>query len=149
MDLALIGNCTIGALIDAQARIVWGCFPALRRRPGVLLRCSRRYRRATASSPSNWPIASVPSSTIWKTPPILVTRLYDAHGGAVEITDFAPRFGQFGRMFRPMMLVRRVRPPARQSAPDRCGCARPAATAPARPNVTWGSNHIRYVAPDR
>src|SRR5262245_10709930 len=27
LDLALIGNCAIGALIDAQARIVWCCMP--------------------------------------------------------------------------------------------------------------------------
>lgn len=24
---------------------------------------------------------------------ILITRLYDRHGGAIEVTDFAPRFG--------------------------------------------------------
>ena len=33
----------------------------------------------------------------------------DAQGSAVEITDCAPRFRQYGRMFHPMMLVRRVR----------------------------------------
>lgn len=27
LDLALIGNCTLGALIDSGATIVWGCFP--------------------------------------------------------------------------------------------------------------------------
>jgi hypothetical protein len=27
LDLALIGNCSIGALIDARAEIVWACFP--------------------------------------------------------------------------------------------------------------------------
>jgi len=41
--------------------------------------------------------------------PILVTRLHDRHGGSVEITDFAPRFRQYGRMFCPMMLVRRIK----------------------------------------
>ena len=41
---------------------------------------------------------------------ILVTRLYDSNGGAIEITDFAPRFGQYGRAFRPMMIIRMVRP---------------------------------------
>ena len=41
---------------------------------------------------------------------VLVTRLYDRHGGGVEITDCAPRFIQHGRLFHPMTLVRRVRP---------------------------------------
>jgi hypothetical protein len=27
LDLALIGNCAISALIDAQARVVWCCMP--------------------------------------------------------------------------------------------------------------------------
>jgi hypothetical protein len=27
IDLALIGNCTIGALVDRQARVVWCCMP--------------------------------------------------------------------------------------------------------------------------
>jgi hypothetical protein len=27
LDLALIGNCSFGALVDQQARIVWACLP--------------------------------------------------------------------------------------------------------------------------
>ena len=27
LDLALIGNCAVSALIDAQAEIVWACLP--------------------------------------------------------------------------------------------------------------------------
>ena len=41
---------------------------------------------------------------------IVATRLYDRHGCAVEIVDFAPRFRQYGRMFCPMTLVRQIRP---------------------------------------
>ena len=29
LDLALIGNSCVAALVDQQARIVWWCFPAL------------------------------------------------------------------------------------------------------------------------
>ena len=57
LDLALIGNCTIGALIDARAKHRLGLLAALRRRPGVLLRCSR-IPTSSASSPSSWPIAT-------------------------------------------------------------------------------------------
>ena len=31
LDLGLIGNGTIGALLDPLGDIVWACFPALRR----------------------------------------------------------------------------------------------------------------------
>ena len=33
LDLGVIGNCTIAALIDRQARIVWSCFPRFDRDP--------------------------------------------------------------------------------------------------------------------
>lgn len=144
LDLALIGNSTIGALIDEQAKLVWACFPRFDGDPVFcallkeneddgffaieLADCQRseqHYLENTA---------------------ILVTRLYDQHGGAIEITDFAPRFGQFGRMFRPMMLVRRV---VRLSGSPRLTVRlRPThADGASRPELTWGSNHIRYVAP--
>jgi GH15 family glucan-1,4-alpha-glucosidase len=67
-----------------------------------------------------------------------------ASGAAFVVTDFAPRFRQFGRMFRPPMIVRRVdrleglcriRPRMR----PRMDYGRLKAA-----NVT-GSNHIRYV----
>ncbi len=78
---------------------------------------------------------------------IVATRLYDQRGGAIEITDFAPRFLQFGRMFCPMTLVRQVRRLA--GSPRVTVRLRPATgygAAPAR--VTFGSNHVRYECSD-
>ncbi|MFA6313503.1 MAG: glycoside hydrolase family 15 protein [Sterolibacterium sp.] len=143
LDLALIGNCTVGALVDARANITWGCFPRFDGDPVfcALLRdsddfgffaveladCERHEQRYLENTA------------------ILVTRLYDCHGGAVEVTDFAPRFGQYGRLFRPMMLVRRVKRLA--GSPRLTVRLRPACDDGAgRPAVTMGSNHIRYVS---
>ncbi len=36
LDLALIGNCRIAALVNTVGRIVWWCFPAFDLEPGVL-----------------------------------------------------------------------------------------------------------------
>ncbi|MEO6292463.1 MAG: glycoside hydrolase family 15 protein [Burkholderiaceae bacterium] len=144
LDLALIGNCSIGALIDTHATVSWACFPRFDGDPvfcsllkdqddfgffGIELadceRTEQHYLENTA---------------------ILVTTLVDSHGGTLEVTDFAPRFGQHGRSFRPMMLVRRI---TRLSGSPRVTLRlRPACeNGAARPEVTWGSNHIRYVAP--
>ena len=41
---------------------------------------------------------------------IVSPMLTDRHGGAVRITDFAPRFRNFGRMFRPPQLMRIIEP---------------------------------------
>jgi hypothetical protein len=40
---------------------------------------------------------------------VLSTRLTDEQGGVVEITDFVPRFRQYGRMFTPVMLIRKIK----------------------------------------
>jgi GH15 family glucan-1,4-alpha-glucosidase len=75
-----------------------------------------------------------------------VTTQRDANGGVVEITDFAPRFRRFGRMFYPMMLVRRIRP--LNGRPVITVRLQPAYDYGAGdPTLTFGSNHIRFVAP--
>ena len=144
LDLALIGNCTIGALVDAQASIIWGCFPRFDGDPAfcALLKDSDDYG-FFAVELADWERTE---QHYLQNTAILLTRLYDRHGGAVEVTDFAPRFGQYGRMFRPMMLVRRIRRIC--GNPRLTLRLRPACDdGAARPTVTWGSNHIRYVAP--
>ena len=79
---------------------------------------------------------------------VLVTRLFSSNGSAIEVTDFCPRFERGGRMFRPQMLVRRVR--AIAGTPRICVRLRPSFGYGAlRPEITHGSNHIRYVSPDR
>jgi GH15 family glucan-1,4-alpha-glucosidase len=144
LDLALIGNCTIGALVDARANITWGCFPRFDGDPVfcALLKDSDDYGFFAVELAD----CERTEQQYLENTAILVTRLYDRHGGAIEITDFAPRFGQYGRMFRPMMLVRRIK---RLSGSPRITLRlRPACDeGAARPDVTWGSNHIRYVAP--
>lgn len=78
---------------------------------------------------------------------IVKTTLHDESGAAVEITDFAPRFKQFGRTFRPTMLVRHIRPRAGQ--PRIRIRLRPTYEYGANvPETTRGSNHVRYVIPD-
>jgi hypothetical protein len=44
--------------------------------------------------------------------PILRTEITDADGARIEIIDFAPRYMQFGRIFRPMAFIRLIRPMA-------------------------------------
>ncbi len=147
LNLALIGNSTVAALVDTKAEIVWACFP---RFDGDAMFCSLLHEASREADAGLWAIdlldtvsseqAYVPNT------PMLATRLYDRHGGAVEITDFAPHFRQYGRMFCPMMLVRRVRRLA--GSPRIRVRMRPTHSWGAhRAGVTYGSNHIRYVTP--
>jgi GH15 family glucan-1,4-alpha-glucosidase len=143
LDQALIGNCTIGALIDAKATITWGCFPRFDGDPVFcsLLRETDDYGFFAIELADCERI----EQHYLENTAILITRMYDHHGGAIEVTDFTPRFEKFGRMFRPMMLVRRIK--RLTGSPRLTLRLRPACDNGAgRPEVTWGSNHIRYAA---
>jgi len=148
LELGLIGNGTIAALIDSTANIVWACFPRLDADASfcALLQSDRR-----ADDPGIFSIELLDQVAAEqhyeRASAILVTRLHDIRGGSVEIVDFAPRFRQFGRVFRPMMLVRRI---TRIAGNPRVRYrARPACEFGAsRPQTTWGSHHIRFITPD-
>ncbi len=148
LNLALIGNGSIAALIDGTAQIKWACFP---RFDGDPVFCSLLRGGDDADQFGSYGIELVGAvrteQEYLTNTPILVTRLYDAEGAGIEITDFAPRFRQYGRMFTPMMIVRQVRRIAgnpririRMRPAREYGCE--------RPRTTSGSNHIRYYGGD-
>ena len=78
---------------------------------------------------------------------ILDTTLYDSNGGAVRVTDIAPRYEYYGRMFTPMMLLRRISPLS--GTPRIRIRLRPACDYGANAcKTTHGSNHVTYAAAD-
>jgi pentatricopeptide repeat protein len=149
LQLGVTGNGVISALIDRQARIVWSCLPRLDGDP-VFHALVNDGEGADATG--FWSIelqgfVHGEQEYVGNTA-ILVTRLYADDGGAVEIVDFCPRFELRGRIFRPQMLVRRVRSLA--GAPRIRVRLRPSFGYGAqRPQITHGSNHIRYVGTER
>ncbi len=148
LDLGLVGNGTIAALVDPRGAIVWACLPRFDGDPAF---CALLRERAREDGVGSFGVELVDcvrdEQEYLRNTPILVTRLFDRAGGCVEITDFAPRFVQFGRVFCPMMLVRRV---ARRAGNPRVRVRlRPARDyGRQRADMTWGSNHIRYVGSD-
>ncbi|MDP2819691.1 MAG: glycoside hydrolase family 15 protein [Polaromonas sp.] len=142
LSLGVIGNCAFSALIDARARIVWCCLPRFDGDPvfNALLDPSDNGSAFAIE------IENFSHSKQWyeHNTAVLRTQLFDTSGQAVEITDFAPRFFRRSRFFRPMTLVRRVRPihgaPRIRVALDiRYDWGR------TRPAVTQGSNHLRFI----
>ena len=144
LDLALIGNCSIAALVDRMARVVWLCLPRFDGDPvfhGLLGTCSDERDGLFAIELEN---AVRSEQSYQENTAVVVTRIFDDAGNAIEITDFAPRFQTKGRMFRPTALVRRVRPLSGHPR-IRVRC-RPRFDYGARaPEVTYGSNHMRFV----
>ncbi|HEY4529444.1 MAG TPA: glycoside hydrolase family 15 protein [Luteimonas sp.] len=144
LDLGLVGNGSIAALIDAQARVSWCCIPAFDGDPAF---CSLLSPKAGGGDYAvELEDFECASQEYVKNTALLRTVLRDRHGGAVEITDFAPRWRQHGRFYRPVMLVRRLRPLS--GRPRVRIVLRPLANYGADiPDQTWGSNHVRYLLP--
>jgi len=147
LNLALIGNCAISALVDARGAIVWCCVPRFDGEPVF---------HALLDSVDGWPDDGVftvelegfarSEQAYDRGTAILRTRLYDSAGEGIEIVDFCPRFFTRDRPFRPAQLVRRVRPLV--GHPRVRFVVRPRGDwGAAAPAVTRGSNHLRFVLP--
>jgi GH15 family glucan-1,4-alpha-glucosidase len=145
LDLALIGNCRVGALVDRKARIVWWCFPRFDADPIF----SRLIAGDEEKGFCDVVLADCVEtrSNYLRNTAIVETILIDSRGGQVRVTDFAPRFEHYERIFRPPQLIRRIEPIA----------GLPRVTIRVRPTFAYGrpideyalgSNHIRYMGGD-
>ncbi|ODU51918.1 MAG: glucoamylase [Lysobacteraceae bacterium SCN 69-48] len=145
LDLGVVGNGSFAALIDARARVVWGCLPAFDGDPAFCALLSPRQHPGGDFAIELEDFERAEQHYIANTA-VLRTVLHDSRGGSVEILDFAPRWRQNGRFYRPVSLLRRLTPLA--GTPRIRVRARPLADWGARvPDSTWGSNHIRWLLP--
>ena len=145
LELGVIGNCQIAALIDPEAALVWACLPRFDAQPAFSSlvdntehghfrirlqdQCdtTQYYRHNTA---------------------VLCTELTDRSGGVLRIVDFCPRFRQYGRYYRPVMIIRRLE--VVRGNPVVVTQLRPSMGWDAsQPPTTRGSNHVRYLRQDQ
>jgi GH15 family glucan-1,4-alpha-glucosidase len=144
LECGVVGNCAFSAMIDRMGSVVWSCLPRFDGDPvfNALLDPSENGSlwRFEIDGYSHGEQAYEPNTAV------LRTRLFDRAGNGIEITDFAPRFLSRDRMFRPLMLVRRVRPIG--SGVRMRVLLRPRFEYGVKPpQITQGSHHIRYVGP--
>jgi GH15 family glucan-1,4-alpha-glucosidase len=154
LSLGVIGNCAFSALIDERGRVVWCCLPRFDGdpvfnallQPGPHAAGSSSAEAAACSSSFGIEIEDFAESRQWYEPntAVLRTQLIDKSGQSIEITDFAPRYYSRSRFFRPMTLVRRMKPVhgaprIRVMLDVRFDWGR------RKPLVTQGSNHLRFV----
>ena len=144
LDLAVIGNNRIAALVDTRARLLWWCFPCLDSDP-VFCRLIAGDEEKGFSDVVLAGFVKSESQYVANTATV-VTVLTAENGSQVRITDFAPRFRNFDRMFHPPQLMRIIEPVA----------GLPQITIRLRPCQHYGkpvgcrisgSNHISYGEP--
>ncbi|KJS64380.1 MAG: glucoamylase, partial [Comamonadaceae bacterium BICA1-1] len=148
LDLALIGNCTVSALIERRGSIVWCCMPRFDSTPvfDALLHSRDGLPLDGALTVELEGLARTEQSYDPGTA-IVRTRLWDDRGQGIELTDFAPRFIHRDRVFRPAQLVRRVHLLA--GHPRVRITVRPHGDwGTTSPTLTRGSHHLRFVMPD-
>ena len=138
----LIGNCQISALISAQGSLDWLCLPRPDSPPifGKILDQEGGQFSISASVPSS---ETTTTQQYLPNTNILITTISLPNGDAFRITDFCPRFLQYGRIYRPAALFRIVEPLS--GSPSIRVCCKPVSgweKTPVRP--IRGSSHVRY-----
>jgi len=142
LDLAVVGNCDVAALIDRAGALVWLCWP---RFDGDPVFCALVDGEAPQSGHFSigFDEPGAIEQTYVRNTAIVRTVHRGEDGTAFVVTDFAPRFRQFGRVYRPKMIVRRVEPlvglpriRVRIRPRSRAGAEAPVSVA--------GSSHLRW-----
>ena len=138
-DLGLIGNCQISALVRRDGAIVWSCMPRFDSPPVFASLLDDEDGGRLAVGPADGALGVqryLPNTNVLET-------LFEGPEGAIRVLDFAPRFVQHERSFRPTKLVRVVEPLS-GTPRIRVTCDPVLGWSRARPRRELGSHHIAY-----
>src|ERR1035438_6053902 len=105
-DLGGIGTCQFSALVHNSGEIVWCCLPRFDSEPVCSTLLDSEDGGRFRISPANGECGTqryLPNTNILET-------TFQTSTGSFRVIDFAPRFLQFGRAFRPTQLMRIVEP---------------------------------------
>lgn len=141
--LGLIGNCQYGALVRDDGAVVWCCMPRFDAEPlfGALLDEATGGRFVIGPADGSSGVQSY-----WPNTNILETR-FDGPDGSFRVVDFAPRFVQYERTFRPTQLLRIVEPIS--GTPRIRVCCEPVlGWSKKAPRRRMGSHHVSYLGYD-
>jgi GH15 family glucan-1,4-alpha-glucosidase len=138
-DLGVIGNCQFSALVHHSGEIVWCCLPRFDSEPvfSTLLdsQDGGRFRIGPANGESGTQ-RYLPNTNILET-------TFRTSTGSFRVIDFAPRFLQFGRAFRPTQLMRIVEP-IEGTPRISVVCEPRLGWSKERPVLLQGSHHVRF-----
>ncbi|MFD2739492.1 glycoside hydrolase family 15 protein [Sulfitobacter aestuarii] len=148
MDLGIIGNCAVSALVNREGVINWFCLPRFDGDPVFHNLLGHGPERPGDGAFSVELDGFQSSEQHYEANTAILRTVLHGESGSVEIIDFCPRFESRGRSFRPQTLIRRLRtlegcPRVRIRVRPRFGWGRRA------PDLTRGSNHVRFVGPEQ
>jgi GH15 family glucan-1,4-alpha-glucosidase len=138
----IIGNGAYLAHVDLDGDVVWLCWPRFDS-PSV-------FGGLIAGPDAGGEFSIRPAADEWESRQsyldntnVLATE-FTTRDGAFRVIDFAPRFSQYDRHFKPLMLVRKVEP-VRGTPTLRVRCRPVGDYGRTQPGIQTGSNHLRFV----
>jgi GH15 family glucan-1,4-alpha-glucosidase len=138
-DLGLIGNCQFSALVHNSGDIVWCCLPRFDSEPLFSTLLDSQEGGSFRVGPAGGEVGAQryqPNTNILET-------TFRTSTGAFRVIDFAPRFLQYGRTFRPKQLIRIVEPI--EGTPRISVLCQPRlGWSKEQPPVVQGSHHLRF-----
>ena len=137
--LGLIGNCQLSALVNHNGEIVWCCLPRFDSEPVFSTLLDEKEGGRFLVGPAGGEIGE--QSYVDNTN-ILETR-FETPTGSFRVLDFAPRFVQYDRTFRPTQIFRVVEP-IESSPRIRVICEPRLGWSKGTPTRVSGSNHVRF-----
>ncbi len=143
-NYGIIGNCAYNALIDSQANIGWLCWPRFDSSFvfGTLL---DDEKGGGFYAQPEWDTFTSTQQYVYNTNVLETT--FDCEDGKFKIIDFAPRLLKYERIYKPMMLMRKIVP--LEGRPRiRVSCRPVGNYGDTKPTLTFGSSHIRYEGLD-
>lgn len=139
-NTGIIGNCAFLAHINKNTNVDWLCWP----RFDSTFIFGGLLDQDKGGEFSIRPEGEYTSQQHYlENTNILITEISPASGGKYRITDFAPRFYQHQRYYKPLMLIRKIE--AIEGSPRIIvKCAPVSEYGAVKLSVNRGSNHIQY-----
>ncbi len=139
MKYGIIGNCAYSALIE-DGSVEWMCWPRMDSSfifGRMLDRHAGGEFRVELVGEHTMRVEYIENTNVLRT-------VFEGPSGSFELIDFAPRFLQFDRSYKPTMLVRILRPLVGEPV-VRVTCKPTYDYGRTRPRSWLGSNHIQYL----
>lgn len=139
-NTGIIGNCSYIAHVNDKAEVTWMCWPHFdssfvfgnmldKNKGGVF----GIYPKCQDFTTKQYYVENTN---------VLCTEFY-CQDGSFKVTDFAPRFGQYDRRYKPLMLMRKIEP-LEGSPIVKVICDPRGDYGNIKPQSYQGSNHIQY-----
>jgi GH15 family glucan-1,4-alpha-glucosidase len=139
-ELGLLGNCQFSALVDRRGEVQWCCLPRFDSEPVFARLLDHEHGGGFRVGPAD---GASGTQRYLENTNILETT-FRGPEGAFRVLDFAPRFLQHERVFRPTMLLRRIEP-LEGSPRVSVTCAPVLGWSRRAPERLEGSNHVDFA----